>query len=173
MGLLIFAYRKQYIINRKADINMKLLTLRQKLMDLQSYASSIADGTVSMNDLMNAPASMFNRMSVFMMYSHQASMMGAQEKFGPMSQLAMSQMAQSGQNDPMQMQMYQQSLFSNLYKQEREQFNKVEERILHQQETQIQKQVTELETQAKMLESEEKGCDDAIDKEAGKTVKYA
>lgn len=173
MGLLIFAYRKQYIINRKSEINMKLLTLRQKLMDLQSYASSIADGTVSMNDLMTAPASMFNRMSIFMMYSHQASMMGAQEKFGPLNQMAMSQMNQNGQNDPMQMQMYQQSLFKNLYTQEREQFNKVEQRILNQQETQIQKQVAELETQAKMLDSEEKSCDDAIDKEAGKAPKYA
>lgn len=173
MSILIFAYRKHDIINRKAAINIKLMGLQQKLRDLQSYASSIADGTISMNDLMTAPSSMFNRMSIFMMYSHQAAMTGAQEKFGPMSQMAMQQMAQAGQTDQQQQALYQQSLFKNLYTQEREKFSKLEEKILNQQDTKIQQEIVQLETQAKMLDSEEKKIDEGIDKEAEKAPKYA
>jgi hypothetical protein len=170
MSLLIFAYRKQDIISQKSALNMKLMNLRQKLMDLQSYASSIADGTVSMNDLMGAPASMFARMSIFMMYSHQASMAGAQGNFAQMMQIpgAMPQM----QNAQMQQQ-YQQMMFKNLYNQEREKFSKQEQKILNQQDTKIQQEIAQAETKLKMLDADDEKVRAAEDKEAEKAPKYA
>lgn len=167
MSLLIFAYRHQDIIRRKADLNFKLLNLKQKLMDLQTYASNIADGTVSMNDLMTAPASMFNRMSIFMMSSHQASMAGASEKFALMSQVpgAMPQM----QNAQLQEQ-YANMMFKNLYDQEREKFGKVEQKILNQQDTKIQQECARMETQLKMLDAEESKVSEAEDKAAEKSA---
>ncbi len=167
MSLLIFTYRHQDIIKRKADLNFKLMNLKQKLMDLQTYASNIADGTVSMNDLMTAPASMFNRMSIFMMSSHQASLSGASEKFTLMSQIpgSMPQM----QNPQLQEQ-YANMMFKNLYDQEREKFGKVEQKILNQQDTKIQQECSRLETQLKMLDAEEQQVSESEGKAAEKSA---
>ena len=152
MSLLIFVYRHQDIIRRKADLNLKLLDLKRKLMDLQTYASSVADGSISLNDLMNAPASQFNRMSVFMMHSHNAAYQGASEKFTVMSQMpnAMPQMP-----NPELQQQYANMLFKNLYEQEKEKFSKVETRLLNEQDKRIQQEVSRMETQLTMLDKEE------------------
>lgn len=160
MSLLIFAYRKLDIIRRRNDIQFKLLNLRQKLMDLQTYAASISDGTVSMNDLMTAPASQFGRMSIFMQYSHQMAMQGAQEKFALMSQ---TPGAIPPMQNPQLQQQYAQMMFKNLYDQEREKSSKVEQKILNQQDTRIQQEVSRLETQLKMLDSEEQSNNQAED----------
>lgn len=167
MSLLIFAYRKQDIIRRKSDLNLKLMELKKKLMDLQTYASSIADGTVSMNDLMNAPASQFSRMSIFMNYSHQSAMQGAQQKFAYLSQTpgAMPQM-----QNAQQQQQYSQMMFKNLYDQEREKTSKIETKILNQQDTKIQQDIARMETQLKMLDSEEQSVSDAEGKAAEKSA---
>lgn len=165
MSLLIFTYRRQYIIRRKADLNMKLLELQQRQLELQSYASSIADSTVSLNDLMNSPASMFNRMSIFMVNSHQFSMSGAQQKFGPMVAMAQAQGAFANLQPQMQQQ-YQQMMFKNLYDQERERFSKVEQQLLHKEDTKIQQQIAQIQTQLTMLDSEEKNVTEAESKAA-------
>ncbi|MFA7658585.1 MAG: hypothetical protein WCY19_04065 [Candidatus Gastranaerophilaceae bacterium] len=165
MSLLIFVYRHQDIIRRKSELNMKLMLLKQKLFDLQSYASSIADGSVSMNDLMNAPASQFNRMSIFMQYSHQAALQGAQEKFAVMSQVpgAIPQM----QNAELQ-QRFSQMMFKSFYEQEKEKFNKVEQKVLNDQDKRIEQEVASIETQLKMLDAEEQKVTEAEDKAAEK-----
>jgi len=144
---------------------MKLMLLKQKLFDLQSYASSIADGSVSMNDLMNAPASQFNRMSIFMQYSHQAALQGAQEKFAVMSQVpgAIPQM----QNAELQ-QRFSQMMFKSFYEQEKEKFNKVEQKVLNDQDKRIEQEVASIETQLKMLDAEEQKVTEAEDKAAEK-----
>jgi len=160
MGLLIFAYRKQDIIRRKSDIEYKLLQLSQKLRDLQSYSASIADGSVSMNDLMTVPPSLFNRMSSFMISSDQASKAGAQEKFQLMR---MTPGAMPQVQDPQQQQMYSQMLFKNLYDQERERFSKVEEKMLNEQDKKIQSEYDRMSTQLKMLEKELEEVDKAED----------
>lgn len=171
MGLLIFAYRKQDIIRRKSDIEFKLTQLTEKLRNLQSYSSSIADGSVSLNDLMNAPASVFNRMTSFMMYSHQASYVGAQQKLPMMmmqQQAAMQQMPQM-QNPQMQQQ-FSQMVFKNLYDQEREKFSKIEEKMLNEQEKKISSDTERLSTQLKMLEKELETVGSAEDKAASSSA---
>lgn len=165
MSLLIFAYRKQDIIRRKNDLNFKLLNLKQKLMDLQSYASSIADGTVSLNDLMKAPPSMFNRMSIFMMYSHQSAMSGAQQKYALLSQ---TPGAIPPMQDPNMQQQYAQMMFKNLYDQEREKTSKIETKMLNEQDKRIQQETARIETQLKMLDAEEQTVTQAEDKAAEK-----
>jgi len=151
MGVLIFAYRKQDIIRRKSDLEFKLLQMSEKLRNLQSYGSSIADGSVSMNDLMNAPASVFNRMSSFMMYSHQASITGAQQKMG---MLSMTPGAIPQVQDPKMQQQYNSMVMKNLYDQEREKFGKIEEKMLNEQEKKLSSENEKLSTQLKMLEAE-------------------
>lgn len=171
MSLLIFAYRKQDIIRRKSDLELKLMQLKAKLFDLHSYSSSIADGSVSLNDLMKAPPSVFNRMSSFMMYSHQGAMSGATEKFNFMSMTpgAVPQM----QNAQMQQQ-YTQMLFKNLYDNEREKFKKVEEKMLNEQDKKISQESETIQAQLKMMEAELASTKEAEDKAAKDSApKYA
>lgn len=160
MALLIFAYRKMDIIRRQNDLEYRLLNITRKLQDLQQYASNISDGSISMNDMMNCPSSMFNRQMMFMSYSHNQSIMGAQQKFGmmqPMMQMQMQQM----QNNPQMQSMYQQWMYQNLYQQERERMAKVEAKNLNQQETSIAQEKAKIETQIKMLSQELESCKEA------------
>lgn len=169
MSFLIFVQRKHDIIAQKSDINMRLMTLRKKLMDLQSYSASIADGTVSMNDLMHVPPSQFGRMSIFMMYSHQGAMAGADQKFEFMKQIpgAIPQM----QNEQMQQQ-YMDMMRNNLYKQERLNFSKVEEKLLNQQDLKIQQEVSNLETRLTALSKEEEKVAEAEKQAAQQAPSY-
>ncbi|MEI8129826.1 MAG: hypothetical protein WCG95_09470 [bacterium] len=171
MSLLIFAYRRQEIIRRKNEMNFKLLALEKQLMDLHSYSASISDNTVSLRDLMESPPSMFNRMSIFMVQSHQSADAGAREKFPYMQQMAMSTNPQF--QDPKNAelkQQYEKSLYAYLYKQGREEFGKREEKLLNQQDLKIQQAKSKLETQVKMLDSEETKVAEQEDKAAEKSA---
>lgn len=134
-------------------------------MDLQSYASSIADGSVSMNDLMGAPASVFSRMTNFMMASHQQALMGAQMGIGGMLAMAQANGVFNNLQPEMQKQ-YQYMLFKNLYDKEREKFSHQEEKILHTEDKRIEQQIAQINTQLQMLEAEEKNVTQAESEEA-------
>lgn len=163
MGLLIFTYRKHDLARRKYEIEFKLTQLSQKLQDLHSYSASISDGSVSLNDLMNAPASVFNRMSMYMMYSHQGAMAGANEKFNFMR---MTPGAIPPMQSPQMQQQYNDMLFKNLYEQERERFKKVEEKALNAQDMKIAGESNKLQTELKMIEAELTEVKSAEDKAA-------
>lgn len=171
--LLVFSYLHQYIINRKANVNQKLIALRQKQMDLQNYASSVADGSVSLNDLMNAPPTMFGRMMAHMTASHQQALNGAQ--MGMPGMLAMA--AGSGIFNNMQPEMqqqYQYMLYKNLYDKEREKFGRQEEKILHTEDKRIEQQIAQLTTELQMIEAQEKSVSEAEANEAKNSApKYA
>ena len=156
MGLLIFAYRKLDIIHRKNELQYRLMNLTRKLSDLQQYAANIADGSVSMNDMMNTPSSMFGRQMMFMQYAHNGALFSAQQKFGMMQPMIAMQMQQM--QDPNMQMMYQQWIFKNLYDQERERMGKQEAKLLNEQEKQIQQEKVKLETQLKLLEQEYEAC---------------
>lgn len=154
MSLLVFAYRKIQILRQKNDLNYRLMKLNQKLEDLQQYASNIADGSVSMSDMMNTPASMFGRTMMYMTYSHNGALQNAQQQMQQMMMMPQVQAQMQQIQDPNQQMMYQNWIFDNLYKQQREQFGKVEQKLLNEQEKEIQQEKAKLETQLKMLEAE-------------------
>ena len=154
MSLLVFAYRKIQILRQKNDLNYRLMKLNQKLEDLQQYASNIADGSVSMSDMMNTPASMFGRTMMYMTYSHNGALQNAQQQMQQMMIMPQVQAQMQQMQDPNQQMMYQNWIFDNLYKQQREQFGKVEQKLLNEQEKEIQQEKAKLETQLKMLEAE-------------------
>ena len=154
MPLLVFAYRKIQILRQKNDLNYRLMQLNQKLEDLQQYASNIADGSVSMSDMMNTPASMFGRTMMYMTYSHNGALQNAQQQMQQMMMMPQVQAQMQQMQDPNQQMMYQNWIFDNLYKQQREQFGKVEQKLLNEQEKEIQQEKAKLETQLKMLEAE-------------------
>ena len=161
MSLLSFAYRKLDINRRKSDLNYRLMELTRKLSDLQQYAANIADGSISMSDMMNTPSSMFGRQLMFMQYAHNGSLFGAQQKFAMMQPVIAMQMQQM---QPGMQQMYQNWIFKNLYDQERERMGKQEAKLLNEQEKQIQAEKLKLETQLKLLDQELEACKQGEDK---------
>ncbi len=162
MGLLIFAYRKLDIIRRKNDLQYRLMDLTRKLSDLQQYAANIADGSVSMSDMMNTPSSMFGRQMMYMQYAHNGALFGAQQKFTMMQPMISMQMQQMP--DPNMQAMYQNWIFKNLYDQERERMGKQEAKLLNEQEKQIQAEKAKIETQIKLLEQEYEACKQGEDR---------
>ena len=153
MSLLIFAYRKLDITRQKSDLNYRLMQLTQRLSDLQQYASNIADGSVSMSDMLNTPGSMFGRQMMYMQYAHNGALFGAQQKMAMMQPMIAMQMQQVG-NNPQYQQMYQNWIFNNLYDQERQRMGKQEQKLLNEQEKQIQAEKLKIETQLKLLDQE-------------------
>lgn len=156
MFLLIFAYRKLDIMHRKNDLNYRLMNLTRKLSDMQQYAANIADGSVSMSDMMNTPSSMFGRQMMYMQYAHNGALFGAQQKMAMMQPQIAMQMQQM--QDPNYQAMYQQWIFKSLYDQERERMGKQETKLLNEQEKQIQAEKAKLETQLKLLDQELEAC---------------
>ncbi len=156
MGLLVFAYRKLEITRQRNDIQYRLMNLDRKLSDLQQYGANIADGSISMSDMMNTPSSMFGRQMMYMQYAHNGALFGAQQKFSMMQPMIAMQMQQMP--NPNMQAMYQQWIFRNLYNQERERMGKQEARLLNEQEKQIQQEKAKLTTQLKMLEQEYEAC---------------
>ncbi len=156
MSLLIFAYRKLDIMHRKNDLNYRLMNLTRKLSDMQQYAANIADGSVSMSDMMNTPSSMFGRQMMYMQYAHNGALFGAQQKMSMMQPQIAMQMQQM--QDPNYQAMYQQWIFKSLYDQERERMGKQETKLLNEQEKQIQAEKAKLETQLKLLDQELEAC---------------
>jgi len=152
MSLLIFAYRKLDIIRQKSDLNYRLMQITNKLSDLQQYAANIADGSVSMSDMMNTPGSMFGRQLMYMNYAHNAALFGAQQQMAMMEPQIQMQMSQMG--NPQYQQMYQNWIFRSLYEQQRQLVGKQEQKLLNEQEKQIQAEKAKIETQLKMLDQE-------------------
>lgn len=166
MSLLIFGYRKIQILRQKSDLNFRIMQLSQKLRDLQQYAANIADGSVSVSDMMNTPASMFNRTLMYMTYAHNGSLMNAQQQMQQMMSLPQIQAQMQQISDPNQQMMYQNWIFENLYKQQREQFGKVEAKLLNEQEKEIEQEKAKLETQLKMIDAEYESVKQGEDKAA-------
>lgn len=162
MSLLIFAYRKLDIMQRKSDLNYRLMNLTRKLSDLQQYAANIGDGSVSMSDMMNTPGSMFGRQLMYMQYAHNTALFGAQQQMQMMQPQIAMQMSQM--QDPNMQAMYQQWIFKNLYDQQREQIGKQESKLLNEQEKQIQAEKAKIETQLKLLDQELEACKQGEDK---------
>lgn len=144
------------------------MNLTRKLSDMQQYAANIADGSVSMSDMMNTPSSMFGRQMMYMQYAHNGALFGAQQKMAMMQPQIAMQMQQM--QDPNYQAMYQQWIFKSLYDQERERMGKQETKLLNEQEKQIQAEKAKLETQLKLLDQELEACKQGEDA-AGKQWK--
>lgn len=157
MSFLIFSFRRQQIIDQKSRINMRLMQLQQKQFELQTYAANIADGSVSINDLLTTPSSLFGRMMQFMQYSNAYAAQGAQQKMMMMG--AMGAFSQLGAMPPQQQQMYQGMMMQQLMQQERDQVCKVEQKRLNAEDKKVEQEIARLNTQLKMLEEEEKNVD--------------
>lgn len=151
------------IISLKSRLNFELMTLRRKLIDLQTYSASIGDGEVSAEDMMNSPASMFQNMSIFMGLSTQRATNAATnnlQMFMTMNKATVDQIQPALQED------YKRMVWNNLYKQETEKFAQAETKRLNVEETKINQEIAEKETRLQMLDKEEETTKEVVKKAA-------
>ena len=137
---------------------------QQTKNELSTYAASVADGSISYEDLSNCPSQLFGRMTQFMFNSHNAAMMGAQGNMAQMQAAGMIGSAQgTDQAAIQQQQMYNQLVFQNLYKQQREQAAKIESKILNEQEKQMDQEVLKLQNELTLVQNEYASLSKAVD----------
>ena len=171
MSLLVLFARKLSLKNQINDINYKMMQKQQEMQDLQAYTAAIADGSVSMNDLTTAPASMFGRMSQYMVGSHNYAMQAAGQNMAYLqgtNQIGQVSADATAQNK------YQMAVCKNLYDQQKAQYQKAEEAKLQVKNKQIDNECLKLEQQLKQLEAEYQAIGSSVDKYASECApKYA
>ena len=141
------------LIKRKADYEKQRRQLDNQINDLKTYATAIADGGISIAELMKMPSSMYNRTLTFM----NASMQYCQNS----SMFQMSQLAsqpyyqnQMTQQTPDVQQSYRNMMQMSFYNQAKGQFAKYEESLLHEKEKALQQERDDLNSNLELCKAE-------------------
>ena len=161
MGILIFTARVHDLIYQKSNIEYRLTKLTKKLRDMQQYASTVGNGSVSIGDLLNSPGSMMGRTMNYLAFAHNSSMQYMQQNLPLMQQMYQQQMAQ--QQNPQQQQMMQNYMMKMLYMQGRDRAAQIEAKNLNMEEQRIAQEKEKLETQLAEVNQELKSAKEARD----------
>ena len=161
MGILIFTARVHDLIYQKSNIEYRLTKLTKKLRDMQQYAATVGNGSVSIGDLLNSPGSMMGRTMNYLAFAHNSSMQYMQQNLPLMQQMYQQQMAQ--QQNPQQQQMMQNYMMKMLYMQGRDRAAQIEAKNLNMEEQSIAQEKEKLETQLAEVNQELKSAKEARD----------
>lgn len=161
MGILIFTARVHDLIYQKSNIEYRLTKLTKKLRDMQQYAATVGNGSVSIGDLLNSPGSMMGRTMNYLSFAHNSSMQYMQQNLPLMQQMYQQQMAQ--QQNPQQQQMMQNYMMKMLYMQGRDRAAQIEAKNLNMEEQRIAQEKEKLETQLAEVNQELKSAKGARD----------
>ena len=161
MGILIFTARVHDLIYQKSNIDYRLTKLTKKLRDMQQYAATVGNGSVSIGDLLNSPGSMMGRTMNYLAFAHNSSMQYMQQNLPLMQQMYQQQMAQ--QQNPQQQQMMQNYMMKMLYMQGRDRAAQIEAKNLNMEEQRIAQEKEKLETQLAEVNQELKSAKEARD----------
>ena len=161
MGILIFTARVHDLIYQKSNIEYRLTKLTKKLRDMQQYAATVGNGSVSIGDLLNSPGSMMGRTMNYLAFAHNSSMQYMQQNLPLMQQMYQQQMAQ--QQNPQQQQMMQNYMMKMLYMQGRDRAAQIEAKNLNMEEQRIARDKEKLETQLAEVNQELKSAKEARD----------
>ncbi len=160
--LLVGSWRLTDLIQQKSRKNFRLTKISMELTDLKSYATNIADGALSLPEMMSCPGSMFGRQMQYMMASSQYSQMVAQNQMTQMMSNPMYQQMMSQSQDAQVQQAYQAMMYKSFYKQAQQEFAKREAALLNEKEKEMLKEKTSLENELAMIEAEIKSTKEAV-----------
>lgn len=161
MGFLIFTARVHDLMHQKNNAEYRLTRITKKLRDVQQYAATIANGGISIGDLLNSPGSMLGRTMNYLGFAHNSALAYMNQNAPYMQQMYMNQMGQ-GQNAQQQQQM-QEYIMRQLYQQGRERAMQVETRNLKLEEDRITQEKEKTQTLLTEIEAELKAAREARD----------
>lgn len=162
MGILIFTARVHDLIFQKSNIEYRLSKLTKKLRDVQQYAATVGNGSISIGDLLNSPGSMMGRTLNYMAFAHNSSLQYMQQNLPYMQQMWQQQM-QGQQQNAQQAQQMQNYMMRSLYMQGRDRAAQIEARNLNMEEQRIAQEKERLETLLAEVSQELKSAKDARD----------
>ena len=163
MGFLIFTARIHDLIHRKHEVEYRLAKLTKKMQDMQKYSTLVANGSVTIGDLLNSPGSMMGRTMNYLAYAHNSSLQYMQQN-APMMQAMYQQQMGANQNQQQQI-MMNNYIMRTLYTQGRDYAAQVETRNLKDEETRMQSEKEKLEVEAQEIAQELKAAKEARDQD--------
>lgn len=162
MGILIFTARVHDLIFQKSNLEYRLSKLTKKLRDVQQYAATVGNGSISIGDLLNSPSSMMGRTMNYLAFAHNSSLQYMQQNLPYMQQMWQQQM-QGQQQNAQQAQQMQNYMMRTLYMQGRERAAQIEAKNLNMEEQRIAQEKERLETLLAEISQELKSAKEARD----------
>ena len=144
MGFLIFTARVHDLIHQKHEVEYKMAKLTKKIKEMQQYSTLVANGGVTIGDLLNTPGSMMNRSMNYLAYAHNSSLQYMQQNAPMMQQMYMQQLG--AQQNAEQQQYMNNYIMRSLYTQGRDRAAQIETRNLKEEETRLMNEKEQLET---------------------------
>lgn len=160
--LLIGQWRIFQLIRERSDKNYRLMQLTREMTELKTYGENIADGSLSLHEMMNTPSSMFARQMLYMNMSAQYCQMSAANQMSQMTSSPFYQNMMAQSQDAQIQQAYQEMMYRSFYKQAQQQFAKYEAKLLNEKEQEMAREKQTLETELAMIDEELKVTKDAV-----------
>lgn len=162
MGIFTFTARVHALMYQKSNIEYRLMKLTKKLQSLQQYSALIANGGVSIGDLLSSPGVNMGRTMNYLAWAHNNSLMYMQQNAPQAIAWYQAQMgnSQSAQNNAQM----QQWIMTQLYQQGRDRAMQIETRNMKIEEDKIAQEKERLEAQGKSVEAELKAAKEGRDK---------
>lgn len=161
MGIFTFTARVHALMYQKSNIEYRLMKLTKKLQSLQQYSALIANGGVSIGDLLSSPGANMGRMMNYLAWAHNNSLMYMQQNAPQAIAWYQSQMGNS-QNAANNQQM-QRWIMIQLYQQGRDRAMQIETRNLKVEEDRIAQEKERLEALGKSVDAELKSAKEGRD----------
>lgn len=133
--------RRLMLIRLKADANYKLMQIMERIRGLSRYASNISDGLISMKESHDVPTDLFARQMQFQQAAHSMAYNTANQQM----QMMMPMMQMNLQSVPPEMQQqYLNNQFMAFYQEARKSAAQEEQRVLHEQEKELEEEKEKL-----------------------------
>lgn len=161
MGFLLMISRKIQLEERKNNLEFQMTTLNSKISDLTSYASILAQDSVSLSDIASLPPSLFSQGMLDLTNSHLQAQQIAQMQFGQAMSAGLF-----GQGDNI---FVQQITQQKMYENARKQIQKQLQARMNEEEKSIKAQQTRLQAQIDLTQNEL----DKVSQQAGKDAENA
>ncbi len=181
MTWVLLALRKQELRNRINQLTQKQLDISQEVMDLENYASNIADGVVTFNEMAGTPSRYHGTQLGFIGASSQVAYNSAAIK----ANAYLDQLQQNGtdtggqyQNilDPSGSGQYGDGtvqpalLFNQIYKEELEEYARQAKEQINQQEKELEQEKLQIEVKIKTAEAEYENISNQLDNSISKSA---
>lgn len=151
------SWRISQLIQRRSDYNHRLQTLNMELQDLKRYGESIADGGISIGEMMKTPTSMFNRQLIYMNRASEFSQLSASNQMNALMNTPYYQQMMAKYPDPQVQQSYKAMMYKSFYQQAQNQFSKYEASMIHEKERAMEEEQQTLKEDLEAIKSEIEG----------------
>lgn len=161
MGIFTFTARVHSLLYQKSDIAYRMQKLTARMRTLQQYAALIANGGVSIGDLLGSSGSNMGRMMNYLAWAHNNSLLYMQQN-APQA-IAWYQNQVGNSQSPANMQKMQRWIMIQLYQQGRDKAMQIETRNLKIEQDRLTQEKERLEALGQSVEAELKSAKEARD----------